>query len=506
MQQEKMKSAKNPFIWGIFALIFVVVGIIIGSGLDFSPPSKAVESEKLPPSKAEVFYGEQSPFVSVAEKVSPAVVNISAEKVVEQRLDQFIPFDEFFRRFFGEVPETEQAPRKVKTQSLGSGFIFKEEGLILTNNHVVSGADDIWVKLADGSEYKAKLMGADKETDVAVLKINSEQSLPIVELGDSDSIRVGDWAIAIGNPFPQLGLDRTVTVGVISAMGRKGLDFGGDLTPYYQNFIQTDASINPGNSGGPLVNIRGQVIGINSAITNPTGMKFNIGIGFAVPINLVKSVLPYLAAGKGVSRGFLGVIIRSVDKDLMEAFNLPSSDGVLVQQVQEGGPAAEAGIKRGDLITKFNGKEIKNAEQFVLLVAETPPEQKVKLKVIREGKELDINVTLANRTDFVSADSGGTEVKAEEWLGLEVTTATKALADQYEVEYRSGVLVTGVEPGSPAYIKGIQIGDIILEIDQKEVKNIKEYNVIAKSLENRKKAIPFLIYRDGNTIYVAIKP
>ncbi|MGB2696457.1 MAG: DegQ family serine endoprotease, partial [Candidatus Zixiibacteriota bacterium] len=456
-------------------------------------------------SRAEAFYGEQSPFVSVAEKVSPAVVNISAEKVVERRLDQFSPFDEFFRRFFGEVPEMEQPPSKMKTQSLGSGFVFKKEGFILTNNHVVTGADDIWVKLADGSEYKAELVGADKETDIAVLKIDPEQSLPIVELGDSDSIRVGDWAIAIGNPFPQLGLERTVTVGVISAKGRRGLDFGGDLTPYYQNFIQTDASINPGNSGGPLVNIEGKVIGINSAITNPTGMKFNIGIGFAIPINLAKSVLPYLTAGEGVARGFLGVIIRSIDKDLVEAFNLPSSEGVLVQQVQEGGPAAESGIKRGDLIIEFAGKKVQNADQFILMVAETPPDQKVKLKIIREGKKLDIKVALANRTDFVSTDRES-EVEADEWLGLKITTVTKALADQYEVEYRDGVLVTGVEPGSPAYKKGIRTGDIILEIEQKEVKNIKDYNKIAKSLEGRKKAIPFLIFRNGNTIYVAIKP
>jgi serine protease Do len=234
-------------------------------------------------------------------------------------------------------------------------------------------------------------------------------------------------------------------------------------------------------------------------------MKFNIGIGFAVPINLVKSVLPYLTAGEGVARGFLGVIIRSVDKDLIEAFDLPSSEGVLVQQVQEGGPAGEAGIKRGDLIIEFAGKKVQNADQFILMVAETPPDQRVKLKVIREGKKLDINVALANRTDFVSTDRE-TEVEAEEWLGLKVTTVTKTLADQYEVEYREGVLVTGVEPGSPAYKKGIRTGDIILEIEQKEVKNINDYNKIAKSLEGRKKAIPFLIFRNGNTIYVAIKP
>jgi len=500
-----MKSAKSPFVWGFFALLFVTVGIIIGSGLDFTPPSRAIEPQGPPSSKAELFHGEGSPFAAVAERVSPAVVNISAERVVEQRLDQLFPFDEFFRRFFGEVPELEPSPRKAKTQSLGSGFIFRKDGFILTSNHVVTGADDILVKLADGSEYKAELMGADKETDIAVLRIEPAQDLPAVDLGDSDSIRVGDWAIAIGNPFPQLGLDRTVTVGVISAKGRRGLDFGGDLTPYYQNFIQTDASINPGNSGGPLVDINGKVIGINSAITNPTGMKFNVGIGFATPINLAKTVLPYLVAGKGVARGFLGVIIRSIDKDLAESLDLPSTQGVLIQQIQQGSPADEAGLKRGDIITELDGKRITNADQFVLMVAESPPEKKVRLKIIRDKKEQSIAVTLASRSDFVSSGEVP-EAEAEKWLGLDVATATEALADQYEVDYQPGVLVTGVEPGSPAYKKGIRKGDIILEIDQKEVKSTRDYNRIVESLKDREKAIPFLILRNGNTGYVAIKP
>ncbi len=500
-----MKSVRSPFLWGFFALIFVIIGLIIGSGLDFSPASRAVESEQVSQSKAELFYGEQSPFVVVAERVSPAVVNISAEKVVEQRRDQFAPFDEFFRRFFGEVPEFEHPPRKAKTQSLGSGFVFRRDGFILTNNHVVTGADDILVRLSDGSEYKAELMGADKETDIAVLKIDPDQDLPAVEFGDSDSVRVGDWAIAIGNPFPRLGLDRTVTVGVISAMGRRGLDFGGDLTPAYQNFIQTDASINPGNSGGPLVNIQGKVIGINSAITNPTGMKFNIGIGFAIPINLAKSVLPYLVAGEGVARGFLGVIIRTIDKDLAESLDLLSTQGVLVQQLLDGSPAEKAGIKRGDAIIEFDGKGVEGTDQFMLMVAETHPDEKLRLTVIREGKEMNFDVTLANRADFVSTEKAP-KLEAEKWLGLEVATVTKALADQYEVEYRPGILVIGVEPGSPTYKKGIKRGDIILEIDQKEVKDTKDYNRVVESLKDREKAIPFLILRNGNTVYVAVKP
>jgi len=496
-----MFKLRNSGFFVFFALIFIFLGIIISSNFNLSFSSKEAY-----PEKSFIFKSEESPFVKVAEMVSPSVVNISAEKVLERRYHEYFPFDEFFRRFFGEKPpERVIPPEKYKSSSLGSGFIIKEDGHILTNNHVVAGADKIWVRLPDGSEYKAKLMGADKETDLAVLKIDPDKKLAVVTLGDSDSIKVGEWAIAIGNPFPQLGLDRTVTVGVISAVGRN-LYLGEDITPYYQNYIQTDASINPGNSGGPLVNIRGEVIGINSAITNPTGMKFNIGIGFALPINLAKSVLPDLMAGRKVKRGYLGVYIGNVTFDLAEALDLGSTDGVIINQVQENTPAEKAGLKRGDVVIEFNGKKVKDVQQFMLMVAETPPENEVKLKVIRDGKKISLEAKLTNKADFIGEAEPEKEKETEKWIGLEVVTSTKKLAAQYKVKWVPGVLVISVEPGSPAEKKGIKPGDIIMEIDQREVKNLFDYEEVVLSLKDRKKAIPFLILRNGNTIFLAIKP
>jgi len=294
---------KRLLIYIPLAILFIWIGVLIASNFNWSSRSSAVHKaqssfedpldhpSELSLSEQKLLVGQESPLVAVAERVSPAVVNISAEKIVERRgYHDFFPFEDFFRRFFGEIPDR-RTPQTHKAKSLGSGFIFRKEGYVLTNNHVVAGADNIFVKLPDGNQYKAKVVGLDKDTDIAVLKIEAGNDLPTTEFGDSDSLRVGEWVMAIGNPFPQLGLDRTVTVGVVSAKGRSNLRFGREETPNYQNYIQTDASINPGNSGGPLVNIKGQVIGINSAITNPTGMSFNIGIGFAIPINLAKWVI-----------------------------------------------------------------------------------------------------------------------------------------------------------------------------------------------------------------------
>lgn len=510
--------SKDILLYGIFAFLFILVGILIASNLNFSTTSSAVESTRpQTASKLVQSYGsklglfeKESPFTIVAEKVSPAVVNISAEKVVESRYHDLFPFenDPFFRRFFGEIPQP-RTPRKYKDYSLGSGFIFDRKGYILTNNHVVSGADNIMVKLADGSEYKAKIMGTDKETDVAVIKIEAKKPLPTVELGDSDSMRVGDWVIAIGNPFPQLGLDRTVTVGVVSAKGRKGLRFRGEEGPAYQNYIQTDAAINPGNSGGPLCDIEGRVIGINAAITNPTGQSFNVGIGFAIPINLAKSVLSELAEGKEVSRGYLGVVIATVSEDLKDALDLPTSEGALVQQVQKDTPAEKAGIKTGDLIISLDGKKITDSEQLRFIVAQIEPGKTVNLEIIRDKKKLELKVKLEERKKYLAStteEKPAEEEKEQNWLGLQVETATEELAAQLQVKYAKGVIVTEVEPGSIAEESGIQAGDIILEIDKKPVQKVEEFNKIVKELKDKKKAIAFLISRNGNTFYLAVKP
>lgn len=504
--------SKDVLLYGLFALLFILVGVLIASNLDFSSHSKAVETNQAePPSKLAQLFEKESPFVAVAEAVSPAVVNISAEKVVESRYHDFFPFenDPFFRRFFGETPQP-QTPRKYKDYSLGSGFIFDKNGYILTNNHVVSGADNITVKLADGSEYKAKLMGTDSETDIAVIKIETRKPLPSVELGDSDSMRVGDWVVAIGNPFPQLGLDRTVTVGVVSAKGRKGLRFGEGESPAFQNYIQTDAAINPGNSGGPLCDIEGKVIGINAAITNPTGASFNIGIGFAIPINLAKTVLPRLAEGKQVSRGYLGIAPVNITKDLKDAFDLPSTEGLLVQQVQPNTPAEKAGMKNGDVIMSLDGKKVADADQFRLQVAGIEPGKTIDLGILRNGKKMDLKVKLGERSKFLAATPTEKPQKQEEeqkdWLGVQVETATEDLASQFGVVYTRGVIVTGVDQGSIAEDSGIQPGDIISEIDRKQVQAKEDYTRIIKGLKDRKKAIAFLITRNGNSTYLVVKP
>ena len=524
-----LDKGKKLFFYIPFALLFIWIGILIASNFNWSSQSKAIrqaqgfiqdslddpgESPVSNPasggiSKQELPVDIENPFVAVAEKVSPAVVNISAEKILERKgPNEYLPFEDFLRRFFGEVPE-KGLPQTQKAQSLGSGFIFRKDGFVLTNNHVVAGADNIYVKLPDGSQYKAKVVGLDKDTDIGVLKIEAGADLPTAEFGDSDSLRVGEWVMAIGNPFPQLGLDRTVTVGVVSAKGRSNLSFGpAEETPNYQNYIQTDASINPGNSGGPLVNIKGQVIGINSAITNPTGMSFNIGIGFAIPINLAYWVLPDLVEKGNVSRGFLGIVFQEMDKNTADALNLPSLEGVLVRQVQSGSPADKVGIKVGDVIIGLNGTKVDNGQNFRMMVAKAAPGHEITLDILREGKKISKDVTLTDRDKFMASatEKEPKEEKTENWLGLEVATSTPALATQFNVKFQPGVIVQRMEGGSPAEQSGFAEGDIITKIDKEEIKNMDDYKKVAKSLKDRKKAILFFISRDGEPSFIAVKP
>jgi serine protease Do len=508
---------KKPLLFSLLALFFILVGIFLASGLRRADPSTGgiqatASSTNVEVSKAQ-FLGrtepplseEESPFVKVAEKVSPAVVNISAEKTVKGGyLHEFYPFDDFFRRFFGEVPEGRLPAQKA--QSLGSGFIFRKDGYVLTNNHVVSGADNIFVKLPDGSQHKAKVVGLDKDTDIAVLKIDVGGDLPFIELGNSDALKVGEWVMAIGNPFPQLGLDRTVTVGVVSAKGRGNLNFGED-TPNYQNYIQTDASINPGNSGGPLVNIRGEVVGINSAITNPTGMAFNIGIGFAIPINLAESVIPDLIQKGKVSRGYLGIVFQELDKNTADALHLPSTEGVLVRDVQAGTPADKAGIKMRDVITAFNDQKVINGQNFRMMVAQAAPGQEVTIDIVRDGKKITEKLELADREKFLAGteEQKPAEEEEENWLGLKVTTSTKDLANQYGVKFHPGVMVMEVDNGSLAEQAEFFAGDIIVKINDREIEDLESYQKTVGSLKDQKKAILFLIYRNGEPLFKGVK-
>jgi Do/DeqQ family serine protease len=439
-----------------------------------------------------------SPFVSVVAKVKDAVVNISAEKLVERNRN--------LQPFWGDWFGPQDTPRRQK--SLGSGFVFRPDGYIVTNNHVINGADEITVRLSDKMELPATVVGTDEATDLALLKINAEHSLPYIPLGSSDSILVGDWVVAIGNPFPAQGLDRTVTVGVVSALGRNSLFFG-DETPVYQDYIQTDASINPGNSGGPLVNLKGEVIGINSAIASPTGS--NVGIGFAIPVNFVKSIIPDLLASGTVSRGWLGIQPRSLSWDDVEAEGLSSADGVIVDRVIAGTPAEQAGLRVGDVILSVDGAKVNDAQHFMQKIWQARAGATISLGLLRRGHERTVDVTLGDRNIQFAASQqnpdGGSSALEPMWLGMNVSTATAELADQYGSEYHPGVIVTGIDPDGPAYEKGIRVGMIIAEIDQAAIRDHDEFQDAIARLEGETRAVSLLVFQqNGQTGYITVRP
>jgi serine protease Do len=431
-------------------------------------------------------------FADLAEKVNPAVVNISTTtilKVPGNPFRQFFgpeegPFGDFFHHFFGNVPDQE-----MKQQSLGSGFIIDKDGYILTNNHVVAGAEEIKVKLADGREFKARVVGRDSKTDLALLKISSLfKNLPVLPLGDSDTMRVGDWVLAIGNPF---GLGHTVTQGIISATGRV---IGSGP---YDDFLQTDAPINPGNSGGPLINLKGEVIGINSAII-ATGQ----GIGFAIPSNMARNIASQLKEKGKVVRGWIGVTIQSVTSEIAQSFGLKEAKGALVADVVSGGPAEKAGIKRGDIIVAFDGRDIKNSTDLPRIVAETPVGKTVDVGIIRNGKEMTVKMTIEEMTEKRMEESRTRRPVSD--LGMRVSNITPALRSELGIRDRSGVVVTNVTPGSPADDAGIQPGDVIKEVNHHQITNLNEYDSAMGGAEEGKPVL-LLIKRGGQTFYVSIK-
>jgi serine protease Do len=375
-------------------------------------------------------------------------------------------------------------------RSLGSGFIIDKEGYIITNNHVIEGADEITVKLSDKEEFDAKIIGRDPKTDIALIKIDPDKDLPVAQLGDSDKLKVGEWVMAIGNPF---GLDQTVTAGIVSAKWRK-LGMGP-----YEDFIQTDAAINQGNSGGPLFNTRGEVVGVNSAIFSPSGG--NIGIGFAVPINLAKNVVDQLKEKGKVVRGWLGVSIQMVTPELAESFGLKDKKGALVAGVEKNSPADEGGIQNGDVIIAFDGKEIDEMNELPLLVAQTPVGKKVTVTIFRNGKTITNKVLLGELEEektYTVADSTSTED-----LGMEVSNITQSLAKRYGISEEKGVIVTYVEGGSPAQTARIQEGDLIVEVNRTPVEDKKQYfEVLEKAKEGDR--ILFWITRDRNSMFLVL--
>lgn len=496
--------------------IFTVAGMIIGSNLSLpdklkAEPQSAQSSGSAGRDGAPVDIvpaNGHSPFVKIAERVKPAVVNISAESVTEDKFHNFMD-DEFFKRFFGIPPDENNRqpgqPRMRRSESLGSGFLFTPDGYIMTNDHVVSGAEKVTVTLSDQHHYRASIVGSDKETDIAVLKIDSDVQLPSIELGDSDSILVGDWVMAVGNPFPNLGLDRTVTVGVVSAKGRQGLSFGGDM-PSYQNYIQTDASINPGNSGGPLVNLGGQAIGVNSAIATPTGGS--VGIGFAIPISIARDVAQQLIKNGKVARGYLGIYPQNITPELRDANGLPSTDGILVAQVDPGTPAEKANLKVGDVITRFNGMQVNDAQQFRFLVAGAGPGSDIKLEVWRNGSTKNVDLTLGDRTKYVAEieQRSPDNRQGNKWLGLSVETLSEDNATRYGIEFAPGAIITDIEPASAADEAGLTVGDVILRIGGKQVRSANDFYKIADDLQKNTKPVSFYIKRGQANIFVAVTP
>ncbi len=475
----------------------LLAGIILASGLNWTACARAEKPDTEAALTASV---PQSPFVAVAKKVGPAVVNIRTRKVVEMPgYDMQGPFDDFFREFFGDVPRRETPKRAVEGQ--GSGFIIDRKGLVLTNNHVVAGGGELTVKLSDDREFKAEVVGTDPRTDVAVIKLKDlKKDLPdteVAELGNSDEIEVGDYAIAIGNPF---GLERTVTQGIVSFKGRSGLPIAGG-GPVYQDFIQTDASINYGNSGGPLVNIRGQVIGINTAI-NPAGQ----GIGFAIPVNMARRVADQLIDKGKVVRGYLGVVPQEVTPDLAEGLGLKDGrNGVIVATVQEETPASKAGLEQGDVIVRYDGRDVPGVDKFRQMVAETKVGAKVELVVIRERKEVKLKATIGELPDETAAK---TESPKEDkpWLGIKKVLAVNSVeAQQMGVREKQGVVIREVEAGSPADEAGLRAGDVIKKVDDRTIKGIDDYLAMAKADKGNKPRV-LLVKRGDNMYFVAVKP
>ncbi len=430
-------------------------------------------------------------FSELAEKVRPAVVNIQVVKKVKNVDFGFPhslrnPFGEGnpFGDFFGPFSEG-NPPGRFEQKGVGSGFVIDRKGYILTNDHVVKDADRIKVKLADGKEFTAKVIGRDPKTDLALVKIESPPDLQPLKLGNSDDLKVGNWVVAVGSPF---GLEQTVTAGIVSAKGRV---IGSGP---YDNFIQTDASINPGNSGGPLVNMRGEVVGINTAI-----IADGQGIGFAIPINTAKEIVPQLEEKGHVTRGWLGVGIQEVTPALAKSFGLKEKKGALVSQVFKGSPAEKAGIEQGDIILGFDGKEIADSKDLPRIVASTPVGKTVTVKLSRNGKAVDRQVKVGEMEEKTAA----VKTPSHKSLGMGVQNVTPEIAGDLHLKKGSGVVVTRVEPGSPAADAGILTGDVIQEVNRKPVKDVEDFTQKIEKAKDQE-SILLLIQRGQNTLFAAL--
>lgn len=490
-------------------VLFVTATLLTGLGL--SSQSPAVQTQT-PPASAQIKeININNGFSSLVKAVKPAVVNIATTSRSKSNFAKTPHFgnrnsapelEDFMKRFFGDQffdeqfggPET--APSTRETHALGSGFIISADGVVVTNHHVIDGADEIEVVFQDGKRYPATLKGSDKKSDIAVLQINADHPLTYVSFGNSDNAEVGDWVVAIGNPF---GLGGSVSVGVVSARGR-------DIqSGPYDDFIQIDAPINRGNSGGPLFNTSGEVIGVNSTIYSPTGGS--VGIGFSIPSALVKNVVTQLSDTGVVERGWLGVQIQTVSDDIAEGLGLKEAHGALVSQVIDNSPAKRAGIQVGDVIVSYDKQRVDEMRDLPRLVANTIAESKVALGIWRNEAKQIVEVVISESQDKAQqADSSQQGSETEETLGLALKPLTDELRKQYSVQTASeGVIITDIDPASEAAGRGVRVGDLILKVGRKNVSEVKQIDDAVKSaLDDKKTSLLLLIEREGQVLFVAI--
>jgi serine protease Do len=433
---------------------------------------------------------------ALAKELKPTVVNISTTKLVRSPLDDFFRGfgdapdffgDEFFKRFFGDRP-----PREFKQKSLGSGFIIDKAGHIITNNHVIEKAEEIKVKLSNQKEYDAEVIGTDPKTDLALIKIKAAGDLPVVHMGDSDTLEVGEWVVAIGNPF---GLEQTVTTGIISAKGRV---IGAGP---YDDFLQTDASINPGNSGGPLFNLNGEVVGINTAI-----VAGGQGIGFAIPVNIAKRLLPQLKKGR-VVYGYLGVYIQDLTPELANSFGLKETQGVLISDVISDSPADKGKIQTGDVVLEYDEQQVKDRYQLVKMVGNTPVGKKVKIVVLRDKKERTLWVTIGEIPEQQQVAAAPPKSEETGRLGFTVQDISPAIVDQLGLPDDTGVVITQVEPNSPAQEEGLQRGDVIIEVEHNQIKDMADFRKYIELYQDKKTLLLTVRVKanDYRTLFVVLK-
>ena len=483
MEILRKKLKVNPFL--IFLILCGGLLVAAGPGLNSLAYAKSAGTFNAPES-----------FSRLAEMASPAVVNIRIEKTVKMRgpsMRQFQrdpwgrekPFKDFFERFFGE-----ESPREFKQPSVGSGFIIDKSGYVVTNNHVIENADKIVVKLADDHQFDAKVVGRDPNTDIALLKVESDKDLPFIKLGDSKKLKIGQWVVAIGSPF---GLERTVTAGIVSAKGRV---IGSGP---YDDFIQTDASINPGNSGGPLLNMDGEVVGINTAIIASAS-----GIGFAIPISLAQGIIAQLKSEGEVTRGWLGVAIQDLTSEMSEYYGLKDRKGVLVADVFKGDPADKAGIRAKDIIIEVNDQKIETSRQLTSMIASLKVGQSAKVEVFRDRKIKTFSIELAKRDETkLKTRSHPQELKEEEELGIRVAELTAEMVQQFNIEDMSGVVVVDVASDSKGAEAGIQLGDIIKEINHRIIESVDDYRTALQKVKDSE-SVNFFVWR-RNAGFLVIK-